>query len=234
MQNHMKTILCAILLSLLLLGGCAQSPAPAESRATGSVEPADDSPPAAPGARVFALVPGETTARFEMEEDLRSARTGWALGARITVVGETDQLSGAITADPGDLSGATIGEIRIDAASLKTDEFVRNRAIQTQILLTDEYAFIIFRPTGISGLPAQVGVGEEITFTVTGELTIREVTREEEFAVTAVLTTSTTLTGSAAARVSRDAYGLTLPSVANVTFVEDEVELYIDFVARTE
>jgi polyisoprenoid-binding protein YceI len=231
--------LAGVTLLIFLLSACSspQTPPaspPAETESAAAIEELSAESVDTGGLQTFQIVPMETTARFELDEDLRSALTGWALGARITVVGETGEVSGEITADPGDLSGVEMGEIRIDAGSFYTTEYFRNKMIRVRILQSDTYGFIIFQPTAISGLPAQVEVGESITFTVNGELTIRDVTRQEAFAVTAVLTTPTELTGSAAARVSREAYGLTIPSVPNVTFVEDEVELYIDFVARSE
>jgi polyisoprenoid-binding protein YceI len=180
------------------------------------------------------IVPGESTARFELEEDLRSAVTGWSQGARITVVGTTDQVVGELALDLANLAATEIGEIRMNARTLKTDEFFRTRAIQNQILLTEEYEFITFLPTSIEGLPDSAEVGESVTFNITGDLTVRDTTLEQTFAVTATVVSNTQIEGSASTVIDRESYGLTIPNVANVTFVEEEVELYIDFIARTQ
>jgi polyisoprenoid-binding protein YceI len=197
-------------------------------------EAAVDLPAPGGGVIVYTIVPGESTVRFELEEDLRSARTGWSLGARITVVGTTDQVAGELALDLADLAATRIGEIRINARTLETDEFLRNRAIQNQIMLTEEYEFISFVPTSVNGLPDSAKVGDSVTFSIDGDMTIRDTTLLQTFAVTATLVSDTQIEGTASAVINREQYGLTIPNVANVTYVEEEVELYIDFIARAQ
>ena len=186
------------------------------------------------GSVVYAIVPGESQVRFELEEDLRSAVTGWALGARITVVGTTDQVAGELALDRADLSATQIGPIRINARDLKTNEFFRTRAIQNQILDTAEFEFITFMPTSIAGMPDSASVGESVTFTIDGDLTIRDITLPQTFDVMATVVTDTQIAGTASTVIDRGNYGLSIPNVPNVTYVEEEVELYIDFVARAQ
>ena len=71
-----------------------------------------------------------------------------------------------------------------------------------------------------------------IEFTIDGDLTIRDVTLPVTFSVIASPVSETQLVGSAAATVARDDFNLRIPSVPNVADVEEEVELYIDFVAN--
>ena len=218
---------------LLLLGGCGEEqltspPAPTAAVPTGS----EAETAVFWGERRFVIVPEETTARFELEEDLRSSITGWALGARITVVGETNQVSGDILLDPSNLSETAVSDIQIDAHSIKTNEFFRNRAIQQFILQTEAHPFITFQPTTIIGLPDSASVGETLHFEIMGELTIRDISRTEQFEVTATLFSETELSGTATALISREAYALTIPNAPNDTNVDEAVDLYIDFVAR--
>jgi hypothetical protein len=49
---------------------------------------------------------------------------------------------------------------------------------------------------------------------------------------TPVSVSETQIAGIASAIIARSDYGLTIPSVPNVANVEEEVELYIDFVAN--
>jgi polyisoprenoid-binding protein YceI len=178
---------------------------------------------AAGGLVIYEISQDESTVRFELDEDLR--------GSRLTVVGTTNQVAGQLALDFGDLSTAQVGEIQINARTLATDNNFRNRAIQNEILDTGEYEFISFVPTAVNGLPESAAIGEEISFTIDGELTIRDVTEAVTFSVVATAVTDSQISGTATATVLRDTYGLNIPEVPNVANVENEVDLIITFVA---
>lgn len=173
--------------------------------------------------RIYTISAADSQVRFELDEDLRGQRT--------TVVGSTDQVAGQIGFDLADLSTAEVGVIQINARTLLTDNNFRNRAIQNEILDTGGFEFITFTPTAVDGLPDNAGLGDEVAFTVAGDLTIRDVTQPVIFDVVAVLRSEDELVGTATTTVSREAYGLRIPDVPSVANVEDEVDLTIDFVA---
>lgn len=188
-----------------------------------AVESANEAP-AAGGLMVYEISQGESEVRFELDEDLR--------GNRITVVGTTNQVAGQIGLDLGDLTTAQVGVIQINARTLATDNDFRNRAIQNEILETGSFEFITFTPTAVNGLPASAAAGEEISFTIDGDLTIRDVTAPVTFLVTATAVSDTQLSGTATATVLRETYGLNIPEVPSVANVENEVDLIINFVAN--
>lgn len=175
---------------------------------------------------VYAIVPGESTVRFELDEDLR--------GSRITVVGETDQVAGEMAFDLSNLADTQIGTIQINARTLSTDNNFRNRAIQNDILRTGAFEFITFTPTAINDLPESATVGDTVTFSIDGDLTIRDTTLPATFDITATVVSAEQIDGSASTVINREAFDLSIPSVPNVANVEEEVELYIDFVARAK
>jgi polyisoprenoid-binding protein YceI len=172
---------------------------------------------------VFVISQSDSQVRFELDEDLR--------GQRITVVGVTDQVAGEIAVNLDDLSTAQVGVMQINARTLLTDNDFRNRAIQNQILDTGDYEFITFEPTGIVGLPDKAAIGEQIKFTIEGNLTIRDLTNPVTFTVNARADSQGQISGTATTVINRVDYNLNIPSVPNVANVEEEVELYIDFVA---
>lgn len=176
------------------------------------------------GLIIYEISQAESAVQFELDEDLRGVRT--------TVVGTTDQVAGQIALDLSNLSTAQVGEIRINARTLATDNNFRNRAIQNEILDTGEYEFIRFVPTAVNGLPDSAAEGEEISFTIEGDLTIRDVTEPVTFSVTATAVSPSQISGTATATVLRDTYGLAIPEVPNVANVENEVDLIINFVAN--
>lgn len=194
------------------------------SAATETVAPTETAAPAGGNLIVVQINQDNSQARFELDEDLR--------GQRLTVVGATSEVAGEIAFNLSDLSQTQIGIIQISARTLKTDNDFRNRAIQNQILDTGPYELITFTPTAINGLPPSAVVGDTITFTIDGDLTIRHITLPATFTVQVTITSETEISGMATAIVTRSDYELTIPSVPNVANVEQEVELYIDFVAN--
>jgi polyisoprenoid-binding protein YceI len=176
------------------------------------------------GLIIYQISSADSQVTFELDEDLR--------GNRVTVVGTTNQVAGELAVDFNDLSQTQVGVIQINARTLATDNSNRNRAMQNEILDTGSYEYITFVPTAVTGLPESVNIGDAITFTIEGNLTIRNVTLPASFTVEATAVSDTQIVGTASAIVTRSDYGLTIPSVPNVANVEEEVELYIDFVAN--
>jgi polyisoprenoid-binding protein YceI len=204
-------------------------PLAAEPEAGGSETDSDsaasesDSAPAENMVQVYEIVQADSEARFELDEELR--------GELNTVVGSTDQVAGQIALSYDDLATAEVGTIQLDARTLATDNSRRDGTMKRFILNTDDFEFITFEPGEVIGLPESVEVGETVEFTMVGDLTIRDVSNEVEFAVVATLASVDRLEGSASASVSRGDYGLQIPSLPHVANVDEDVKLYIDFVA---
>ena len=171
---------------------------------------------------LYRISSNESQVRFELSEDLRGVRTA--------VVGVTDQIAGEIAVNLDDLSSAQVGVIQINARGLATDNNFRNRAIHNEILQTGAFEFITFTPTAVNGLPSSAA-GEEVSFTIDGDLTIRNITHPVTFAVTATAVAPDRLAGTATATVNRADFDLRIPSVPSVANVDEQVQLTIEFVA---
>ena len=206
----------------------AEEPTAALATEEATTVPPTEEPTATPTpagvAQVFTIDSAASQVRFEIDEDLR--------GALNTVVGTTDQVAGQLSVNLADLSQTQVGVIQINARTLVTDNDFRNRAINNAIIDTGQFEFITFTPTAVEGLPASATVGETITFTLVGDLTIRDITQPATFTVEATAVSETQLTGTATTVVNRTDYDLQIPSVPSVANVEEEVELYIDFTAN--
>jgi polyisoprenoid-binding protein YceI len=201
--------------------------APTEAPPTAEAEVPTEEPAAVPVAAdpvVYTIDQSASQVRFELDEDLR--------GQRITVVGVTDQVAGQIALNLADLSTTQVGVLQINARTLLTDNNFRNRAIQNEILNTGAFEFITFTPTAVEGLPSSAAVGEAVQFTISGDLTVRDVTLPATFNVEATAVSETQIAGTASTVINRTDFGLNIPSVPNVANVEEEVELYIDFTAN--
>ncbi|HID50548.1 MAG TPA: YceI family protein, partial [Anaerolineae bacterium] len=110
----------------------------------------------------------------------------------------------------------------------------RNKAIRNRILFTDAFEFITFEPTAITGLPDSIEIGESVEFQITGDLTVRDTTREVTFDVTATAVSPDRIEGTAVATVMRRQFNLQIPSVSNVADVDEEVILEINFAAEAD
>jgi polyisoprenoid-binding protein YceI len=176
---------------------------------------------------VFVIDPASSSVRFTLDEDLSGVRT--------TVVGETNEVAGEIAVDFANPANSQMGEIVINARTLATDNDFRNRAIRGQILRSaeDAYEYITFTPTAIEGLPASVADGDEVVFSVTGDLTILETTLPVTFEMTVTAGTDL-LAGVGTAMVNRNDWGLTIPSVPSVANVDEMVGLEITFSAAAK
>ncbi len=175
------------------------------------------------GAQTFAIDPTQSQARFLIDEVLR--------GNPVTVEGITSLISGELTVDAANPAASTIGTITIDANDLATPEGMRNRAIRNFILQTGSYQHITFQPTGVEGLPASVQVGDSFSFTVMGDLQIRDVVNPAVFTVEVTADSAAQISGVATSTIARADYGLTIPDVPFVADVGDEVSLELQFTA---
>lgn len=171
---------------------------------------------------LFSLSAG-TVARFEPDEVLR--------GEPKHVVASNTEVAGQIRIDFADLARSELGTIVIGAQTFSTDSGNRDRAIRGPTLDSTAFPEITFVPSSVAGLTGAAAAGDELAFSVTGDLTIRDVTTEVTFEVTAVLVGDDHLEGTATATVLRSAYGLEIPSVPSVADVTDEVLVAINFVA---
>ena len=177
---------------------------------------------------VFNIVPEESEVRFEIDDVLN--------GQAETVVGRTDQVAGQINVNFDDPAQTQLGLIVVNVRTLETPIDLRNSVIRGEILLSaqDEFEFGEFQPTSITGLPEEVTMGEPFSFQITGDLLLRGISNEVTFDATVTPVSETRLEGTASAVVQREQYGMEIPSIPFVANVEEEVELYIDFVATAE
>jgi polyisoprenoid-binding protein YceI len=190
-------------------------------------EPAEEADSAASdGVVVFTIVQAESEVRFTLGELLSGVPT--------TVVGATDQVAGEIAIDSVAPANSKVGMILINARTFVTDNNFRNRAINNEILDTDEFEFVSFTPTAITGFPENPSVGEALEFQIIGDLTIRDITNEVTFEVTVTAVSETRLEGYASAMIARADYDLQVPNVPRVADVDEEVLIEINFVAVTK
>ena len=193
--------------------------------------PATEAPPAPPtaepagadGATVFTLDDG-TIARYKVEEVL--ANTGFKVAT-----GETLDVAGSIAFDADGNVIADGSRIAVQAATLRTDSNRRDGYVRNRTLQTDTWPEVVFVPTSVDGLPASIlDATGSVEFTITGDLTVRDQTREVTWDATAAFPGDGTATGLASVVFTFEDFGMDKPRVAIVVSVEDEILLELDFV----
>jgi polyisoprenoid-binding protein YceI len=189
------------------------------STTTGSTE--DES-----ASLTFIIDPDQSTARFELDEVLN--------GNPKHVVGTTDQVAGQVRVDEADLSSAEFSDIVVNARTFTTDSERRDRAIRGPVILdsgSDANELITFTVTSVDGLEGSVQTGETVDFTITGDLTVKGTTQEVTFDASVTFVDRGTIEGTATAEITRDMFGIGIPSVPSVADVTNEVLIGIEFVA---
>lgn len=166
-----------------------------------------------------------STAQFKLNEVLRSIPT--------VVIGATNSVSGDvnITFSPANI---TVGEVKINARTLKTDNEQRNGAIARMILHSDkaENEFIVFNKITITGLPETIEQGKNFTFKASGNLTANGVTKPVVFNGQGIVNANNSFTGSATTTITYGNWGISVPSLAFLANVDKDVQLTLNFLAK--
>ncbi|MBP7134207.1 YceI family protein [Patescibacteria group bacterium] len=228
MQKKTLGLLLVTILALLAIGGYAYFSKPVKAPTETPAQQQASAPTIQKEGNqaIYRIDPLASSASFSLGELLR--------GTQVTVVGTTSDVSGEIAADPASLSNTHIGEIRINARTLKTDSPQRNGAIARLILKSENNAneYITFKPTSVSGVPATATVGQSFPFETTGTLLISGASKEVTFKGTASFTSENELKGTAETMVHYADWNLNVPKLSFLANVDENTKLTINFVAK--
>jgi polyisoprenoid-binding protein YceI len=185
--------------------------------------------------RSFIIVPASSIARYRVEEEfLQGAveRLGKQLGFN-TAVGFTRTIEGLLELSRDELPEITGGRILVDIRSLKSDDDKRDERIQDEFLESNRYPIAEFVVTGVEDYPVSNSEGQEVTFRLVGDLTIREITNEVVWEVTAVLE-GQTLTGTATTSIMMVDFGFDPPQILGFISALDPALIEIEITAVEE
>ena len=201
----------------------ATAPAAAMPATQAPAAPPTAEPVVAGEATVFTLGEG-TIARYKVEEVL--ANTGFKIAT-----GETSDVAGSIAFDVDGNVVSQDSRIAVQAATLTTDSNRRDGYVRNRTLETDTWPEVVFQPTSIDGLPAPLADATgPVDFTITGDLTVKDQTREVTWDAMADFAGDGTANGMASVVFTFEDFGMDKPRVAIVVSVEDEILLELDFV----
>lgn len=217
-------------LALLILDATVFSPVAFPATQTpsvveGSGPPTDPATEAADASRrLFRIDPAQSEVRYEVGETFFSEDNRFAIA-----VGRTRGISGEIVVDLDEPGASRVGEIVIDVSQFTSDESRRDNYIRRNGLESARYPLARFVTTALEAMPTAIAPGEEVTFTIRGELTVKEITRPVTWQVNARLEADR-LVGEAETEIQMSDFGvgpIRIPFLAT----EDVVRLVFEFVA---
>ncbi len=244
LQRHISHQVLLLVLLALLLGACGGSATPATPATPApAANASSDTPPAAApaaqtasGLRTFVIVPEESKAIYQVREEFFAgalAKLGIEAGTA-DVEGSTQAISGQLQLNLDDLPAA-LGDntFTVQMNTLQTERNMRDTWIRENGPQFNKYPEATFIATSIEGAPAAYSEGEEVSFKLLGDLTVREVTKPVTFDVTARLE-GDTLTGVATMNGLLTDYGIEPPSFANTLTVANDLGIRVEFTAKEQ
>lgn len=225
----------AVLLSLILTacGGTAVTPAPEPTTEPAPVQSEAPAETSSSGARTFVVDPAQSQASFIVNEEFFAdalRKLGIEAGKKV-VVGTTPGVTGEIQLNFDNPELVEAAQFTVDMAGLATDQNQRDEWLGDNAIQYNVFPQATFVTTSVSGLPGDVVEGEEISFQLTGDLTVRDVTRQVTFDVTAVLTNDT-IQGTATLPLKMTDFEIPPPDFVNTLTVADDFTIEVELTAR--
>jgi polyisoprenoid-binding protein YceI len=229
MKMKQTLMLVVVLLLTGLLAACGGGAEPTAVPPTAPEPAAESVSEAAPtGVRTFVVVPEESQASYIVDEEFLSealSKLGIEAGKTV-VVGTTPGVSGEIQLNLEGAEPVESAQFSVDMTGLQTDQDRRDNWLKDNAIETSRFPAATFTATSVTGLPESINEGEEISFELTGDLTVRDVTKSVTFAVTAVLQ-GDTLEGTAVLPLKISDFGIAPPDFANTLTVADEFRIEV-------
>jgi polyisoprenoid-binding protein YceI len=182
--------------------------------------------PATGGEVVYRIVPGESQLQYEVGETFLDQNNRFNVA-----VGVTPQVEGEIRLNLAAPQNSTIGTITADISQFTSDSGRRDNALRGRYLQSSTYPTVTFVPTQIEGLPDSYQPGQDLSLKITGDLTIRDVTRPVTFDAT-VRADPGQVSGQAVTTILMSDFGFGPISIGGMLNTEDEAKVTLTFVAR--
>ena len=176
----------------------------------------------------FLIVPEESEVAYEVGEVFLNQDNRFAIA-----IGITNQVSGEVLVDRDNPQNSTIGPIEVDISQFTSDSARRDNAIRERFLESNRFPTATFVPNQVEGVPQDYQEGQQIEIQVSGDLTVRDVTKPVTFDVT-LEGSGDTITGEATTMILMSDFGFGPISIGGILNTEDEVVVHFRFVARSQ
>jgi polyisoprenoid-binding protein YceI len=173
----------------------------------------------------YRVVAERSEARYRIQEQL----AGFNLPN--DAVGATNAIEGGIALDGQGRLVTEDSRLTVDLRKLQSDRDRRDNYVRRNTLETERYPTTVFAPTEIRGLPFPLPQSGTASFELIGDLTVRDVTRRITWDATATFAGQDVSVRAQTAFRFAD-FGLSIPRVASVLSVEDNIRLETDLLLR--
>jgi polyisoprenoid-binding protein YceI len=170
---------------------------------------------------VCTLVQGKSVAQYKVREQL--ARLSFPSDA----VGKTQDVTGTIAFKQDGSIDQSVSKFVVGLTALQTDSNMRDNYVRRNILQTDQYPQAVFIPTEATGFPLPLPQSGSVAFKLTGNLTIKDVTKPVTLDVTGTVQNNS-FTGTASTSFKFEDFNLPQPQVPVVLSVVDNINLELD------
>lgn len=173
----------------------------------------------------FELVSGQTTASYKLREQLAN------VSLPNDVIGKTQAVTGSIVFLGDGTIDAANSKITVDVTGLQTDQAMRDNYVRRNVLETSKYPNVTFAPKTLQGLPTPLPASGQVSFQMSGDLTIKDVTKPVTWDVSGTIN-GDQATGTATVTFKFADFNLTQPRVPVVLSIEDHITLQLDLVLQ--
>jgi polyisoprenoid-binding protein YceI len=216
----------AAAIAAVLTGGAVMACAPGEAsnQKTEAVVSTAVQPPRTTGAVAVKLTvaPQGNEARYRIREQL------FGVDFPNDAVGVTNNITGAIALDAKGNVVPAESKIVVDVTGLKSDKDRRDGYVQRNTLQTTQYPTVVLVPTAVKGVKLPLPKNGTVNFELTGDLTVRGVTKPTTWRGQAKFENGK-VTGNVATTFTFADFQMEKPKVRSVLSVEDDIKLEYDF-----
>ena len=172
------------------------------------------------------IVPDKSEARYRVREQLAQ------VSLPSDAVGRTKAITGTIVGKPDGTIVSSDSKFVVDLRTLQSDQDRRDNFLRQNVLQTNQFPNAVFVPTQAPGLDLTMPPSKPVTFKLTGDLTVRNVTKPVTWQVTCQPQGNE---GSCHATTNFNFayFNLTQPRVPVVLSVVDNIVLELDLVLRS-
>ena len=220
----------AAAIAAVLAGGAVLACAPSEAsnhEPQGTATTAVQTSPTTGAAAVkLTVAPQGNEARYRIREQL--------LGVDFPndAVGATSNITGSVAFDAKGNVVPTESKIVVDVTGLKSDKDRRDGYVQRNTLQTAQHPTVVLVPTSVKGVKLPLPKSGTLDFELTGDLTVRGVTRPTIWRGQAKFENGK-VTGNVTTTFTFADFQMEKPKVRSVLSVEDDIKLEYQYELTT-
>lgn len=202
----------------------AISAAPTITAPLSSTAAPTNSSASASGAVTLQIVPDKSEVRYRVREQLAQ------VSLPSDAIGKTNSITGSIVGKLDGTIDASQSKFVVDLRTLQSDRSQRDNFLKRGVLQTDQYPNAVFVPKEAPGLPLNFPPSGPVSFKLSGDLTIRNVTKPVTWDVTCDAPQGSQGTCHATTSFKFEYFNIQQPSVPVVLSIVDNITLEMDAV----